>query len=76
MSLGEHVKDHTAAGSIDVSGSLGFAAMPEGYALMLDADRMYHYWLRDDGAESFIHWDKWAVYRWAQTDTTATRETA
>ena len=39
--------------------------MPEGYALMLNPDRTHHYWLRFNGNESAIHWDKWAVYRGA-----------
>lgn len=53
---------------VDMSQSLGIVQMPEGYALMLDADRMHYYWIREDGAESAIHWNKWAVYNWAKTD--------
>ena len=48
--------------------SLGIHPMPDGYALMLDADRIYYYWMRSDGVQSVIHWDKWAVWRWAKMD--------
>jgi hypothetical protein len=68
MDLADHINDHESVGCSDVSGSLGIVQMPAGYALMLDADRMYHYWLRSDGAESVIHWNKWAVYRGAVKD--------
>ena len=47
---------------------LGVQSMPEGYALMINADRTHFYWLRHDGTESVIHWDKWAVYKWAKHD--------
>lgn len=48
--------------------SLGIVYMPEGYALMLDQDQMYYYWLRKDGITSFIHWNRWAVYQSAKQD--------
>ena len=51
-----------------VDQSLGIQKMPEGYALMLDADEMYYFWLRHDGAESCIHWNKWAVRKGAIAD--------
>lgn len=48
--------------------SLGIQAMPEGYDLILNNDCTHFYWLRGDGMESCIHWDKWAVYRGAKAD--------
>lgn len=63
MGLADHVADHVALGCHKVE--LGIQRMPEGYALMLDADDMYYYWLRDDGTESVIHWNKWAVRKGA-----------
>jgi hypothetical protein len=35
---------------------------------MLDADAMYFYWLRHDGAQSAQHWNKWAVLKGAVLD--------
>lgn len=48
---------------MDVSNSLGIQKMPEGYKLMLNNDLTHYYWLKDDGTESVISWDKWAAYR-------------
>lgn len=48
--------------------SLGIQQMPNGYELMLNYDGTHFYWLRYDGVESCIHWDKWAVYRGAKED--------
>ncbi len=49
--------------------ALGIQKMPEGYHLMLDADRMYFFWMEEaTGRESAIHWNKWAVYRGARTE--------
>lgn len=61
--LSAHVSYYVSSGSFDVSSSLGFASMPEGYALMLNSDRTHHYWINSDGVESSIDWDKWQVYR-------------
>ena len=56
-------------GCEDVSHCLGFQTMPDGYALMLDADQMYFFWMeRATGQESSIHHDKWAVRRGAISD--------
>lgn len=56
-------------GCQDVSHCLGIQTMPEGYALMLDADEMYFFWMeKATGRESVISWDKWAVYRGAIRD--------
>ena len=65
MQLAEHIADHERLGCTNKSDSLGIQKMPPGYALMLDADNMYFYWLRHDGKESDISWDKWAIYHWA-----------
>ena len=66
--LSHHVKSHVVGGCVDKSNSLGIRQMPAGYALMLNADYSHYYWLRHDGEESVIHWDKWAVYKWAKHD--------
>ncbi len=63
-----HVSYHIKSGSRDYSKSLGIRKMPEGYALMLNADESHFYWLRYDGVESNICWDKWSVYRGAKKD--------
>lgn len=47
-------------------GNLGFQKMPTGYALMCTGS--HYYWLRYDGLESVINWDKWAAYRGAVKD--------
>lgn len=52
----------------DMSHSLGIQSMPDGYALMLNADATHFYGLRHDGLESAIHWNKWAIYAWAKRD--------
>jgi hypothetical protein len=67
MSLADHIADHESHGCRRVDRSLGFARMPEGYALMLDADGTYFYWLSEDGRESAEHWSKWAIWRWAKS---------
>ena len=63
-----HVNDHVSTGAHGMSDSLGIQKMPEGYELMLNCDETHFYWLRFDGVESCIHWDKWAVYRGAKAD--------
>ena len=68
MSILHHVLDHESAGSARCDDALGFVQMPDGYALMLNPDRTHFYWLREDGVESCIHWDKWATYRGAKHD--------
>jgi hypothetical protein len=35
---------------------------------MLDDDEAFFVWVRDDGVESVIHWNKWAVWRGAMID--------
>jgi hypothetical protein len=67
-SLSSQVNDHVKGGSVDKSKSLGIRKLPDGYALMLNADYTHYYWLRHDGEESVIHWNKWAVYRGAIND--------
>ena len=49
---------------------LGFVNMPTGYALMLNADCTHYFYLRYNGGEGAIHWDRWAIYRWAKEDST------
>ena len=75
MNLTEHIADHVdGCGSEDRSKSLGIQTMPEGYALMLNPDRTHYYWLRHDGVESVINWDKWSVYRGAIANKEASDE--
>ena len=50
---------------MNVSNSLGIRQMPTGYALMINNDMTHFYWLKMDGTESTISWDKWAIYRGA-----------
>ena len=64
--LKKHVDDDVSVGCHDVSASLGFVNMPEGYALMLNSDESHYYWLNSKGESSCISWDKWAVYRSAK----------
>jgi len=66
--LDKQVLDHVNLGSHGMDGSLGIQKMPDGYALMLNRDKSHFYWLRHDGLESCICWDKWAVYRGAKRD--------
>jgi hypothetical protein len=55
-------------GCQDVSSSLGFQKMPDGYSLLLDADQMFYFWIhKPTGVSSVIHWNKWAAYRGAKT---------
>ena len=73
--LAGEVACHIELGCSNMSASLGIQKMPQGYALMLNADQTHFYWLRHDGIESQICWDKWAVYRGAKKNETA-RESA
>ena len=66
--LDAEVQDHVSIGCHCMDDILGIQKMPDGYALMLNADETHFYWLRYDGVESAIHWDKWAVYRAAKAD--------
>lgn len=54
-------------GCEDWSNTLGIQKMPDGFALMLNADRSHFFLIdRATGRESAVHWDRWAVYRWAK----------
>lgn len=61
MMLEDHVKDHESQGARRCDSSLGIQKMPDGFALMLDVDEMYFYWLAHDGRYGAEHWNKWAV---------------
>lgn len=55
-------------GCRDVSHILGMRKMPEGYALMIDADDMFFFGMdKTTGVECNSTWDKWGVYRWAKS---------
>ena len=59
LSCGCEIMDH----------SLGIQKMPTGYHLILDGDGMYFSWFEiATGREGANHWNKWAVYRGAKTD--------
>lgn len=66
--LPARVKVHEDDGCCDVTKSLGVQKMPEGYALMKDPEGMYFYWLKFDGMQSVISWNKWDAYRGAKDD--------
>lgn len=72
MSLEKHIADHVECGCRYSNGSLGIQDMPPGYALMLDADELYYYWLRADGVTSDIHWSQWAIRKGAIADAAKT----
>lgn len=72
MSLEKLIADHVSCGCRHADRMLGIQKMPPGYALMLDADELYFYWLREDGATSDIHWNKWAVRKGAVAHTALT----
>ncbi len=67
-SLAEVIEDHESVGATCADGMLGIKVMPSGYSLMLNADQTHFYWVRYDGLESCICWDKWACYRGAKRD--------
>jgi hypothetical protein len=66
--LNVHLADHISFGCINYSKRMGCHKLPDGYALMLNSDRSHFYWLRFDGRESDIHWNKWAVFRGIKVD--------
>lgn len=65
-SLHNVVMDHEKSGARRFDSVLGFQKMPDGFALMLDADGMYYYWINANDEESCIHWNKWSVYKMAK----------
>lgn len=64
--LASELAYHLKSGSSQMK--IGFHAAPEGYAIMIDADRTMFYWLRYDGMTSTPCCDKWATYRGAIED--------
>jgi hypothetical protein len=52
---------------------LGKAKMPDGYALLLNADESHYFWIRSDGAEGPIHWNKWSARKMAIANQRVTR---
>lgn len=64
----ELIDYYVESGCRVMDSTLGFQSMPRGYALMLNSDETHYFWLCDDGRESCIHWDKWAVRRGAISD--------
>jgi hypothetical protein len=68
MSLQNHVTYYENCDCRRCDKSLGIRSMPEGYALMLDGDGLYFFWLDQKGRTSVTHWNKWAVYKGAKID--------
>lgn len=66
MSLQQQIDESVVMGCYHAS--LGIQQMPDGYALMLDADEAYYFWLRHDGVCGPINWNKWAVRRGAMAN--------
>lgn len=57
------------SGCTDCSGSLGIQSMPNGYALMLNADYTHYFWMeKATGRESAEDWNKWRIYHGAKAD--------
>ena len=61
--LARSVAEDVSLGCYHNPRALGAVAMPEGYALMLNADRSHYYWLRHDAVEGSIDWNRWRVRR-------------
>ena len=54
--------------SFDYTNRLGFKKMPPGY-LLIGLDSGHFLFEREsDEEESAIHWNRWAVWRWAWQD--------
>jgi hypothetical protein len=69
--LEQLITDYEMFGCVDKSKSLGIAEMPEGYALMLNADCTHYFWICHDGRESAIDWNRWRLLRGAKADKAA-----
>lgn len=65
--LRDAIRDDVSIGAICRSKSLGIQQMPYGYALMQNEDG-YWYWLRFNGVNSVISWNKWDAWRGANAD--------
>jgi len=57
------VKEFESLGCTRVDRMLGFGKMQEGYALMLDSDDMYFFWVSYRGEDGPTDWNKWRVRR-------------
>ena len=67
MSHPDNYAFYLELGCRDVSNSLGIQKMPDGYALILDGDGIFFFWMeKATGREGLSHWDKWAAYREAK----------
>lgn len=64
----DEIKFYLDQGCIDYSARLGIVSIPDGYALLLNSDHSHFFYIKPEGYESCIHWDKWAVYRWIKND--------
>lgn len=63
--LEKHVAFAVSIGCRRCDKMLGIQKMPDGYALMLNGDETHFFWLRHDGTEGHIDWNKWRVRRCA-----------
>jgi hypothetical protein len=55
---------------------LGNAKVPDGYAILLNGDESHYFWLRSDGAEGPIHWNKWKALAMAKANAAKREEGA
>lgn len=60
----EHVNEGASLANLGASTS----AVPLGYAILMNADGTHFFWVCEDGRESVICWDRWAVLRSANND--------
>ena len=64
--LARQVADAISLGCFKAN--IGRARCPAGYAIMVDPDGVYTFWLDWNGRQSVSHWSKWAVLRGAKQD--------
>ena len=63
----EEVNEYIDIGCQYTPRALGFQSMPEGYALMVNADCTHYFWICEDGRDSCIG-SMWGVYYGAKED--------
>lgn len=61
MTINDVIREHESMGS--TVAKLGAVRLPPGYAVLWNPDGTHAYWVCEDGRESVIHCDKWAVVR-------------
>lgn len=68
MTIFEVVAEHVNEGASLANLGARTPAVPLGYAILMNADGTHFYWVCEDGRESVICWDRWAVLRSAIED--------